>query len=53
MTISDLGLTSTFKALACQSGMKETEAPVSSNTVVGVILWETDLTGTLLQTIKL
>ena len=33
--------------------MRETEAQVSSNTIVGAILWESDLAGTLLQTIRL
>ena len=49
----DLSVTLTLRAFACHSGMRETDAPVSSKTVVDDILWVWDFAGTLLHTIKL
>ena len=41
------GVTWTLRVSACQAGIKLTLAPVSNNTVVALILSDTDLVGTL------
>ena len=46
ITMSLLGVTCSFKAAACHAGIKLTEAPVSSKTVVDLRASDLDLVGT-------
>ena len=44
--MSLLGVTCRFNAAACHAGIKDTEAPVSNKTVVGLRASDFDLVGT-------
>merc|ERR1711873_60355 len=53
ITISLLGVTSSFNAAACHAGIKDTEAPVSNKTVVGLRASDFDFAGTFAAINKL